>query len=348
MKERGIGLPEWRKDPLSGRWVAIATERSKRPSDFKMTQNGPKAQSCALCPGREQDTPPEVLAYRKSDSAGNRPGWWVRVIPNKFPAVKIEASDVVRECAPYRYMDGVGAHEVVVEAPDHGRALEDLPENQVSEVIRAWRDRSLDLRRDRRFKYIQVFKNFGAAAGASLEHPHSQIIAMPMVPPEVSGKMKNLISYAAATGHCIMCEILRRELLEKNRVVMEGSSFIAIAPFASLVPFEIMIVPRDHRPDFGSITEAQVGELSQMIRTVLKKLALSLGRPPYNMIISTAPVNTGNGEPIHFHWHTEILPRLTIAAGYELGTGNYINPTPPEMAAEELRNAAPAYNENIP
>ncbi len=337
-------MPEWRKDPVLDRWVVIATERGKRPNDFKVPRDEKKGGDCPLCEHHEWQTPPEVLAYRDRESARDRPGWWVRVVPNKFPAVRIEGRDEIRQLGLYCVMNGVGAHEVVVESPDHGRALEDMNGYQVQEVIRAWRDRSMDLRRDARLKYIQVFKNHGNTAGASLEHPHSQIIATPLVPVEIERKLEGLTRYARRTGRCILCEMIVQEIQEQNRVVVETGKFISIAPFASRFPFETWIIPRDHQQDFGFIREDQVADLSAVLRTTLKKLTAALNRPPYNLVISTAPVNTGREDLIHFHWHLEILPRLTIAAGFELGTGYYINPTPPEMAASDLRETVVMYD----
>lgn len=337
-------MPEWRKDPILDRWVVIATERSKRPTDFAVPGEEKKGGECPLCQYHEMETPPEIIAYRDRDSAKNRPGWWLRVVPNKFPALRIEGQNELRNYGLYQVMNGVGAHEVVVETPDHGITIEDSSSYQVQEVVRAWRDRSLDLRRDTRFKYIQIFKNFGGTAGASLEHPHSQIIATPMVPAAVKEKMESLTRHAKSTGRCILCEMIQQELQDQNRVVMETCGFISIAPFASRFPFETWIIPREHQPDYGHIREDQVNDLAFILRATLKKISVALRRPPFNMVINTAPVNTGGDDLQHFHWHMEILPRLTIAAGFELGTGFYINPTPPEMSASDLRDTVVVYD----
>lgn len=336
-------MPEWRKDPILDRWVVIATERGKRPSDFAVPKEEKRGGGCPLCENHEWETPPEVLSYREKESIKDRPGWWIRVVPNKFPAVRIEGQTEIINFGLYQFMNGVGAHEVVVETPEHTKGMEDLNDYQVQEVIRAWRDRSLDLRRDTRFKYIQVFKNYGSTAGASLEHPHSQIIGTPMVPVEIRKKLEGLTRYARSTGRCILCEMIEQELQEQNRIVIENGRFLSVTPFASRFPFETWIIPREHQPDFGHIREDQVADLAFVLKYTLKKISVALRRAPYNLVINTAPVNAGEKDTHHFHWHMEILPRLTIAAGFELGTGFHINPTPPEMAASDLRDTEVVY-----
>lgn len=337
-------MPEWRKDPILDRWVVIATERGKRPTDFKLPPEEKKGGECPLCQGHEWQTPPEVLSFREQDSPRNKPGWWVRVVPNKFPALRIEGRAGERCLGLQRVMDGVGAHEVVVETTDHNRPLEEQNEHQIREVIRAWRDRTLDLRRDKRFRYIQIFKNHGGPAGASLDHPHSQIMSLPMVPGVIREKLQRLAGHARATGQCLVCGMISQELQEQNRVVDANDSFLALAPFASRVPFETWIIPREHQPDFGQIREDQVAGLASLTRAVIGKIELALGSAPYNLMINTSPVNGDQEDQKHFHWHLEILPRLTTAAGFELGTGFYINPTPPEMAAHDLRETAVVFD----
>ena len=328
-------MPEWRKDPVVDRWVVIATERSKRPSDFKLAGVERKGEECSLCSGREHDTPPEVMAFRQMDTPSNAPGWWVRVVPNKFPAVRIEARPEIYRQGIYEAMEGLGAHEVVVEAPDHVDNLEDQSERQIEEILWAWRERLLDLRRNSRLKYIQVFKNFGQTAGASLEHAHSQIIAVPMVPADVRMEMEGTRRYQQATGRCVFCDILEQEQQEQQRIIVQGENFVALAPFASRFPFETWIIPRIHQYDFVHLNKEQASELAWVLRAILCKLAVLLQKPPYNIVLHTVPVN--EPEAPYYHWRLEILPRLTIIAGFELGTGYYINPTPPELAARCLR-----------
>jgi len=334
-------MSEWRKDPIVGRWVIIATERRKRPFDYKEITEEKKAQVCPLCEGNERQTPPEIMAYREKDTGKDMPGWWVRVVPNKFPAVAVDGDLFLKQRGLYNFMEGVGAHEVIIEAAVHEPGLDSQTVKQVEEVIWAWRERSMDLRRDKRFKYIQIFKNTGSTAGASLEHTHSQLIAMPMVPQEVKQEIEGMKEYFTRRGSCVLCDIIRQEVVERDRVIVDGVYFLAFTPFASRFPFETWIVPKEHQHDFGQIREEQVRDLAALLRTVFLKMSVLIRNIPYNVVLHTSPVNLE--EELQYHWHLEILPRLTIIAGFELGAGYFINPTPPEMAAQALRETGEVY-----
>lgn len=336
-------MPEWRRDPVVDRWVAIATERGKRPTDFRYLAHERNDTACPFCTGCEEHTPPEVMAFRRAGTPKDAPGWWVRVVPNKFPTVKIEEGQEVFHRGVYEVRGGLGAHEVVVEVPHHVDNLDAQSEKQVAEVLWAWRERSLDLRRDTRFKYIQIFKNYGSTAGASLAHAHSQIIATPMVPAEVRNELEGFHRYAQATGRCIFCDLVAQEAAERERLVIQEKHFLALAPFASRFPFELWIVPTEHQYDFVQVREGQVRELARVLRVCLRKLSVLLRDPPYNLVLHTSPVN--EPEVKQYHWHLEILPRLTVIAGFELGTGYYINPTPPELAARYLRETEAQFEE---
>jgi len=342
-------LPEWRKDPVVDRWVVISTERNKRPSDFVCSEQDRK-DSCPLCVGHEQETPPEIMSFRIDRTPKDAPGWWIRVVPNKFAAVKIEKKPEVFRRGIYEAMEGLGAHEVVIETPEHSDSLYTQSDRQIEEILWAWRERSLDLRKDKRLKYIQIFKNYGSTAGASLEHGHSQIIATPRVPLEIRAELEGFNRYAQATGRCVFCDMVAQERSGRERLVAEEKGFLALAPFASRFPFELWVVPAGHEFDFANIREIQLKELARVLRVCLRKLSLVLCDPPYNIVLHTSPVNDSDAGK--YHWHLEILPRLTIIAGFELGTGYYINPTPPELAAQYLREAQaepekPAYREVV-
>jgi UDPglucose--hexose-1-phosphate uridylyltransferase len=339
-------MPEWRKDPVVDRWVIIATERAKRPTDFRCPPDEPNPGNCPLCVGNEDKTPPEVLAFRENGSPPNARGWWVRVVPNKFPAVRADERQYSWREGIYEAMNGIGVHEVIVESTAHEPDLVNQTEWQIQEVLWAWRARSLELRADTRLKYIQIFKNKGRTAGASLEHTHSQLLGIPMVPVDVSQELAGFHDYRKNRGTCVLCDMVRQETTRPDRVVMENDRFVCFSPFAARFPFEMWVVPKYHQPDFGQIGEEDIRDLAPILRGALVKLAATVCQPPYNMVLHTAPVNVG-GE-IFYHWHFEILPRLTIIAGYELGTGYYINPTPPELAAEVLREAGVPLPHQIP
>jgi UDPglucose--hexose-1-phosphate uridylyltransferase len=331
-------MPELRKDPIIDRWVIISTERGKRPVFFSEEESTGKAGMCPLCPGNESMTPPEVYAHRPDNSSPNTPGWTLRVVPNKFPALRIEGDLNKEGVGLYDRMNGVGAHEVFVETPVHGETLARMSVGAIRNVLAAYKERVVDLARDKRFKYVMVFKNQGSLAGASLDHSHSQLIALPIVPRRVLEEINGGLNYYRYKDRCVFCDIISQEKDDNARVVFENSEFIAISPYASRFPFEIWILPRRHEPYF--VTH-EGGEdyyyLAEALSTVLRKYDKVLNSPPYNYMIHTAPF--GNGEIPHFHWHMEIIPRLTKMAGFEWGTGFYINPTPPEEATEYLREA---------
>lgn len=328
-------MPELRKDPIIGRWVIISTERGKRPTDFPRTARAKEPKLCPFCPTNEASTPPEVYAVRDNGSAPNSPGWSLRVIPNKFPALKIEG-DLNREGEGiFDKMNGVGAHEVIIETPDHMKDLVDLELSQVESVIWAYRERMLDLKKDPRFKYILIFKNQGEAAGASLEHAHSQLIATPILPKRVIEELEGARKYYEYKERCIYCDIIKQELNDNIRVVTHNDMFVAIEPFASRFPFETWIIPRYHDSSFEYIKGEAVTQLAALLKTALKKLSVALNNPPYNLMIHTAPLD--NPQQKEYHWHIEIIPKLTKVAGFEWGTGFYINPTIPEDAAKYLK-----------
>ena len=332
-------MPELRKDPITGRWVIIATERAKRPTDFvreKVEIRG--AGFCPFCAGNEAKTPPEILAYRKDGGARNTPGWSLRVVPNKFPALGIEGTMNRQGEGLYDKMNGIGAHEVIIETPEHQHTMATMPVRGVEDVLWAYRDRILDLKKDRRFKYALIFKNHGDAAGASLEHTHSQLIALPVVPKLVREELTSAKEYYGYKERCIFCDIIRQEMEDGVRVIAENESFITIAPYAPRFPFEMCIVPKVHQSAFEESQKHEFGHLAAMLKDMLSRLDRVLDFPAYNHIIHTSPIPDASND--YYHWHLEIMPKLTKMAGFEWGTGFYINPTPPEESAKFLREAA--------
>ncbi len=328
-------MPELRRDPVIGRWVIIAESRGKRPSNFDVVPEYPQGGACPFCPGNEDKTPPEILAYYNSGREKNKPGWWVRVIPNKFPALEIEGDLDRSGEGMYDRMNGLGAHEVIIETPNHDQPLAEMDQSKLEDVFWAFRDRILDLSKDPHLEYILIFKNHGSAAGASLRHPHSQLIAMPMVPIRVKQEAEGAKKYFDYKERCVYCDIIRQESAQGIRVVAQNKDFIAFAPFASRSPFEMWVMPLRHSSDFQDIHKTEVANLAAMMKTVLGKHNSVLDNPPFNVIVHTSPLRTPKLQ--HTHWYIEIIPKLTKQAGFEQGTGFYINPTSPEEAAKFLR-----------
>lgn len=330
-------MPELRKDPITRRWVIIATERSARPTDFVTTVDDDRTDParCPFCEGREGQTPPEVFVVRRDGSAPNGPGWRVRVVSNKYPALRIEGDTGRTKVGIFTRMDGVGAHEVIVETPEHDTHLALLPEDQIADVIRAYYQRYEDLQRDERFEYLLLFRNHGRVAGASLSHPHSQLIALPMVPKRIAEEMDASERYFVKQGTCIYCDLIAQERSAGARIVYENDRFLAVAPYAARFAFETWILPKAHMASFGAIGPEDVTPMADALRTTLLKLTHCLGNPPYNLIVHTAPYAYPRSPA--YHWHLEIMPQLTRVAGFEWGSGFHINQVAPEDAARFLR-----------
>ncbi len=332
-------MPELRKDPVVSRWVIISTERSKRPSDLakpeSKTGSEEKPKFCPFCGGNEDSTPKEVLSYREKGTEPNTAGWTLRVVPNKFPALMIEGDLGRRGDGIYDMMNGIGAHEVIVESPEHDINLANLSEERFQDVMWAYRDRIIDLKKDKRFRYILIFKNEGLRAGASLEHTHSQLIALPIVPKAVAEEMYGAKKYYEYKERCLFCDLVSQEIEEQKRVVAENEDFLAICPYAPRFPFETWILPKKHSSHFENATKHEIKNLTALFQFTLKKLSIALNGPPYNFMLHTSPVNVK--ELDHYHWHIEITPRISRVAGFERGSGFYINPTAPEVSAQFLR-----------
>jgi UDPglucose--hexose-1-phosphate uridylyltransferase len=329
-------MPELRRDPVTGRWVIISTDRQKRPNDFRIERVATIGRAqCPFCPGREAMTPNEVLSYRQNGSAPNSPGWDVRVVPNKFPALQVEGGLDRDGDGMFDRMNGIGAHEVIIETPDHDRPFAAMSEPEIERVLWAYRERMLDLKRDFRLKHILVFKNHGGAAGATLDHPHSQLIALPIVPEFVREELQGARAHFEAKQRCVFCDIIRQEMRDGRRIVQENADIVAIAPYAPRFAFETWLLPKAHGSRFEQAPRNVSESLARLLKTVLQRLDRALEMPPWNLVVHTAPAAE---EAESYHWHVEIMPRLTRVAGFEWGTGFYINPTAPEEAAKVLRS----------
>lgn len=340
-------MSELRHDPLHGRWVIIAADRGKRPTDFVYNPEPRDSRFCPFCPGNEDKTPPEVYAVREQGSP-NEPGWLVRVIPNKFPALTSDGELQRRAVGIYDAIDSVGAHEVVIETPDHFAHMSEFSADQLALVLKTWRERLTALMEDERLKYAMLFKNYGSQAGATLAHPHSQIIAMPVVPVAVTQEIACAEEYFKRKERCLLQDILRQERENGERVVIDDERFTAFSPFASRFPYEALIAGREQSHCFTDTSDDDLAHLAKVLKETLARMQAVLSDPPFNLVLHNAPnLNmkpklSGQFEAIehHFQWYLEIIPRLTTVAGFEWGTGFFINPTLPEEAARNLREVS--------
>jgi len=330
-------MAELRKDPIVGRWVIVDTDHPTKPGGYEYEQHIPKGVAvCPFCYGNESLTPPEIEALRDPCTAPNTPGWQVRVVANKFPALQIEGELDRRGVGMYDMSNGVGAHEVLIESPYHHKDLSDLLNEEVEKIITMHCRRALDLIKDKRFKYIMIFRNYGPAAGASLEHPHTQIVALPMVPKNVKEELEGARAYFEYRERCIFCDMMRQEVYEKERVFLENKYFISFLPFVSRFPFEIWIMPKKHSGLFCHMSSDEIPAFAAILKDTITKIKGVFPNLSYNYIIHTSPIN-GDENIESYHWHLEFMPKLTRVAGFEWGTGFYLVPTPPEQAAEYLK-----------
>lgn len=329
-------MSELRRDPIGGRWIIVDTDHPNYPQDFEYEPQVYRGGTCPFCYGNETMTPPEIECIREPGTAANTPGWQVRVVANKFPALQIEGDLDRRGLGMYDMSNGIGAHEVLVETPYHQKDICDLTDQEVESFLSMYRRRALDLTKDNRFKYIMIFKNFGAAAGASLEHPHTQLIALPMVPKNVMEEIKGAQDYFEYRERCIFCDIIRQETQEKERIILENKYFLSFCPFVSRFPFEIWIMPKKHNSSFIQAPTEEVPALASILRETIIKIKKLFPQLSYNFIIHSSPIN-GDGGIEGYHWHIEFMPKLTRVAGFEWGSGFYLVSTPPELAARWLK-----------
>lgn len=342
-------MSEFRWDPLKATWVITANHRAREPRDFFLDRQKIQTSACPFCPGHEGKTPSEVFALRQPGQPANGPDWQVRVVPNKFPLLRIEGELNRRADGHYEMMQGIGAHEVVIETPEHERAMADFSVTEITRVLQAYRMRLLDLRRDTRFRYLQIFKNHGFEAGAPLPHAHSQIMAVPITPPTTKVELNVCRDYFRTNDRCLICDLIVQELTDGRRVVYDDGRFLVVTPYASCFPFELRLFPQRHGHDFALQDDADLEACATALRNVLRRLRNLLRDPPFNFILHTAPPMQPRPEhpdywtslPLDYHWHIELVPRLSRIAGFEWGSGFFINLMPPEDAARFLRGTDP-------
>ncbi len=339
-------MPEVRQDIITGRWVIIATERGKRPESFAQAAGEAPSDAgaleppadCPFCPGHEALTPPEVFATGGPDRRPDTPGWKVRVVPNKYPALTATGNLEPREAGIYRQFDGVGFHEVIIHSPDHWKSLGELDRDQIALYLAAARERYLVRGGDERVKYVHLIENHGRSAGASIEHPHSQLFALPLVPPVLLDEVAGMRQYREDKGVCPICAMLNEEDRVGERIVCESDHFMAFTPYASRVPFETWIVPREHVAHFPQLAAEALDDLAGLLRITMGRLHRGLGDPPYNLMLHSAPCEAGLYA--EFHWHIEVWPKLSLPAGFEWGTGIMVNTVLPEESAAFLRQVS--------
>ncbi|HLW67578.1 MAG TPA: galactose-1-phosphate uridylyltransferase [Gemmataceae bacterium] len=327
---RSLAAPELRKDPLLDHWVIVSTDRLSRALELHASTTVTPLDACPFCGGNEQLTTAALLEI--PDGLG---GWRVRVVPNLYPAVR---SDVPAQAWNDGWHEGaraVGRHEVIVEYPQHETAFANLKADQVAEVLRAYCERLQAAKKDARLAFAMVFKNSGADAGASLEHVHSQILILPQIPRTVQEELEGAKRHFDATGRCFFCDWWRIEKGTGVRQLFDTPRFSVFLPYAGRFPCEMCILPKEHQSHFEDSNDEARRELGEVLRTALRKLKRGLNDPPYNYLLHTAPLRAE--QMPHYHWHLEVLPRLTGVAGFEWGTGYFVNPVPPEQAAAYLR-----------
>lgn len=335
-------MSELRYDPIRRRWTIIATERRLRPHEFAATR-GPEPPDIGACPfehGSEPATPPEIASFPDG------PAWQVRVVPNKYPAVSHEAPVSTESSGLFRRLPGIGSHEVIVETPEHSRAMADMTPDEIARVLRVWRGRLRELHADRRIRYVLLFKNHGREAGASLLHPHSQLLATSVVPEFVREELASARAYLHRRRSCIFCDLVREELAREERIVLSSNELIALCPWAALFPFETWLLPRGHCHDFAAVSDGDLASLAVVLRDLLRRLRAVLADPAFNLILHTAPLPSREpsrvtSTALAYHWHLELIPRISHIAGFEWGSGYAINHTMPEEAARYLREACP-------
>ena len=333
-----------RRDPITGRWVINPDRKKDHPSSLIEMEKLIQKDICPFCEGNERYTPPEIFALRVKGSEKDTPGWEVRVVPNVSPALKVELDIDRRAERMYDLMNAVGAHEVIIETPQHIPNMADLEVSQIKKVIETYKQRISDLKKDKRLRSIFVFKNYGERAGSSpIKHAHSQLIAVSVTPKNLKEELKGAKEYYDYKERCVFCDMIKQELSTEKRVISANTDFLAITPFASRFTHEIWILPKKHSVDFENLSDGGCLSLAVLLKEVLLRLKILLSDPPYNFILHSGPNRTKRRGEVwktlneDYHWHIEIMPRYMRIDGFEWGTGLYINATTPEEAAENLR-----------
>ncbi|MEW6412369.1 MAG: galactose-1-phosphate uridylyltransferase [Candidatus Zixiibacteriota bacterium] len=329
-------MPEFRQNQATKEWVVLAPERGGRPSDYagprKERRDFPDyKQGCPFCPGNENQTEDPVYIYPEDDN------WQVRVVPNKYAALQPNLDTTRNRVGSFLTADGFGVAEVVIEHPRHNTSIALMKPDEVTNVLRAYRQRHFAISKNDKINLITIFRNHGQRAGTSLEHPHSQIIATPIVPPHVRYPLEQAVLHYDERGTCVYCDMLEEELRQKERIILTTDNFVAFCPFAARSPFECRIYPRRHMPSFVSATNEELSDFACVLKEILAKIHFGLNDPDYNYVIRSSPI--GDEDTRYLHWYMVIIPKISIPAGFEIGSGIYINTVAPEESAAFLREA---------
>ncbi len=327
-------MSEIRLNILSGDWTIIASERSKKPQDFHKPKQEESAQAyqkdCPFCPGNEG-----VFVNTETFRIGDSNAWQVKSIYNKYPALSPDKNPARTVEGLNNVIGGFGAHEVIIEHPRHDLTISLMTDQEILNIIKAYKSRYESLIGIKGIEAVTIFKNQGPGAGASLRHPHSQIVATPIVPPMTRVRLDNAARHFDTTGKCIFCQMLNGELADKKRIICETEKFVSFVPFAAAAPFIIWIFPRRHMASFADIDASEMSGMAFVLKDALSRLYHGLGNPDFNYTIRSAPANDGGKE--YFHWYLSVVPRISQPAGFELGSGVFINATVPEECAKFLR-----------
>ncbi len=328
--------PELRKDPIVDRWVIISEEQWNQLVDFPRVTFRRQITDCPFCPGNESQTKQEILTLHSNGVLSQEPDWSLRVVPSKYPSLAPEGSTEKLAEGIFDRMNAIGSQEIIIESPNHSAVLERLPERNVQNCLWAFQKRIIELKKNPQLRYILIFKNHGDAAGATFEHTHSQLLALPVVPELIVDEISRAKQYYEFKERCVWCDIISQERIDGRRIVMENSDFIALCPYAPRVPYETWILPKHHQSHFEDEPLSSLTSAANILKMVLLKIGEALECPPYNMVLHNSTIQGNHNN--YYHWHIEIMPKLSRIAGIEQGTGFYINPVPPEEAAETLRS----------
>ncbi|MBN1755954.1 galactose-1-phosphate uridylyltransferase [bacterium] len=332
-------MSQIRYDIFQDRWVILAPERHHRPHSYS-DEIPPDSGTCPFCEGNETLTPPEVYAIRPPDTQPDSPGWEIRVIPNKFSAISPN-NNQVPECSPDTLcLPGTGVHELIIETPEHSRKISQMPIARLEQILKVYQSRLTAIYSLPFIKYVQVFKNYARTGGASLSHPHTQLMGIPYIPAALRQELKASGQHYRKTSNCLFCNTIQTELQKDLRIPFQTPEFVVLMPFASRFPYECWILPREHHHDFLQTPPEKISRLAEILKKLFQNLEQILGNFPYNLILHSLNKNALPDKPVDrtYHWHFELLPRITHIGGFECATGSFINQALPEETCLKFKN----------